>query len=86
MSQSAYIIDAVRTPRSAGKPGKGSLCNIHPQHLLGTTLSALRDRNRLNTAEVDDVIAVAAHRLPAKAWISPEWQHWMPVGILMRRV
>ena len=57
MSQSAYIIDAVRTPRSAGKPGKGSLCNIHPQHLLGTTLSALRDRNRLNTAEVDDVIA-----------------------------
>ena len=57
MSQSAYIIDAVRTPRSTGKPGKGSLCHIHPQHLLGTTLSALRDRNSLNTADVDDVIA-----------------------------
>ncbi len=54
---SAYIIDAVRTPRSTGKSGKGSLCNIHPQHLLGTTLSALRDRNLLNTADVDDVIA-----------------------------
>lgn len=57
MSQFAYIIDAVRTPRSTGKPGKGSLCDIHPQHLLGATLTALCDRNRLNTAEVDDVIA-----------------------------
>ena len=53
----AYIIDAVRTPRSSGKPAKGSLRDIHPQHLLGTTLSALRDRNNLNTADVDDVIA-----------------------------
>lgn len=54
---SAYIIDAVRTPRGTGKPGKGSLCDIHPQHLLGTTLSALRERNSLNTADVNDVIA-----------------------------
>ena len=53
----AYIIDAVRTPRSTGKPGKGKLCAIHPQHLLATTLIALRDRNDLNTADVDDVIA-----------------------------
>ena len=53
----ALIIDAVRTPRSAGKPGKGKLCDIHPQHLLATPLSALSGRNDFNTADVDDVIA-----------------------------
>jgi hypothetical protein len=29
----AYIIDACRTPRGVGKPGKGALADIHPQHL-----------------------------------------------------
>ena len=53
----ALIIDAVRTPRSAGKPGKGKLRDIHPQHLLSTTLAALKDRNSFNTADIDDVIA-----------------------------
>jgi len=52
----AYIIDAVRTPRGIGKPGKGALVNLHPQHLAATVLGALRDRNNLDTAEVDDVI------------------------------
>lgn len=52
----AYIIDAVRTPRGIGKVGKGSLANEHPQHLAATVLKALKERNDLNTAEVDDVI------------------------------
>jgi acetyl-CoA C-acetyltransferase len=52
----AYIIDAVRTPRSIGKVGKGALSHLHPQHLAATVLSALRGRNNINTAEVDDVI------------------------------
>jgi acetyl-CoA C-acetyltransferase len=52
----AYIIDAVRTPRGIGKMGKGALSQMHPEHLAATVLAALRDRNRLNTAEVDDVI------------------------------
>ena len=52
----AWIIDAVRTPRGIGKVGKGSLASIHPQQLAATVLSAIRDRNDLNTAEVDDVI------------------------------
>jgi acetyl-CoA C-acetyltransferase len=52
----AYIIDAVRTPRSIGKVGKGALSNMHPQHLAATVLKALKDRNNLNTADVDDVI------------------------------
>jgi acetyl-CoA C-acetyltransferase len=52
----AYIIDAVRTPRSIGKMGKGALSTLHPQHIAATVLKALKDRNNLNTAEVDDII------------------------------
>ncbi|MDH4041794.1 MAG: acetyl-CoA C-acetyltransferase [Gammaproteobacteria bacterium] len=52
----AFIIDAVRTPRGIGKPGKGALVNIHPQHLAATVLSALQVRNNVNTADIDDVI------------------------------
>ncbi len=52
----AYIIDAVRTPRGIGKMGKGALSRMHPEHLAATVLAALRDRNRFDTAEVDDVI------------------------------
>ena len=52
----AYIIDAVRTPRGIGKVGKGSLAHLHPQHLAATVLGAIRDRNNLDTATVDDVI------------------------------
>ena len=44
----ALIIDAVRTPRGAGKPGKGALTGIHPQHLASTVLKALQQRNNLN--------------------------------------
>lgn len=52
----AFIIDAVRTPRSIGKVGKGALAPLHPQYVAATVLKALRERNDLNTAEVDDVI------------------------------
>src|SRR5580658_8443708 len=52
----AWIIDAVRTPRGVGKLGKGALAEIHPQQLGSTVLKALAERNKLNTAEVDDVI------------------------------
>ena len=52
----AYIIDAVRTPRSIGKMGKGALSVMHPEHLAATVMAALKERNNLNTADVDDVI------------------------------
>jgi len=55
MSQ-ALIIDAVRTPRGIGKPGKGALSHLHPQHLGATVLKALKERNNLDTKTVDDVI------------------------------
>ena len=56
MSTEAWIIDTARTPRGIGKVGRGSLAHLHPQHLSATVLNALRERNDLNTGEVDDVI------------------------------
>ena len=52
----AYIIDAVRTPRGVGKPGKGALSHMHPQHLAAAVLKAIAERNNLNTADVNDII------------------------------
>lgn len=52
----AYIIDAVRTPRGIGKPGKGALSHLHPQHLAATVLKAIKERNHLDTATVDDIV------------------------------
>jgi acetyl-CoA C-acetyltransferase len=52
----AYIIDAVRTPRGSGKPGKGALVELHPQHLAATVLKAIAARNNLPANSVDDVI------------------------------
>lgn len=52
----AFIIDACRTPRGIGKQGKGALAHFHPQHLGATVLSALADRNSLDTSKVDDII------------------------------
>src|SRR4029077_4994236 len=52
----AFIVDAVRTPRGSGKPGKGALTAVHPQHLAATVLQALQRRNGFDTADVDDII------------------------------
>lgn len=52
----AMIFDAVRTPRGKGK-SSGSLYTVRPVDLLATTLRAIRDRNNIDTAEIDDVIA-----------------------------
>lgn len=52
----AWIVDTVRTPRGIGKVGKGALTHMHPQRLLAQPLQALRQRNTLDTAKVDDVV------------------------------
>ncbi|MGM0574365.1 MAG: acetyl-CoA C-acetyltransferase [Myxococcota bacterium] len=52
----AWIFDAVRTPRGRGKD-KGSLYPVRPVELLSTVLRAIRDRNELDTAEVEDFVA-----------------------------
>ena len=55
MSNTAYIYDAVRTPRSKGKPG-GTLHEVKPIDLGAGVLRALQERNDLDTSYVDDVI------------------------------
>ncbi|NND74200.1 MAG: acetyl-CoA C-acetyltransferase [Ilumatobacter sp.] len=52
----ALIIDACRTPRGIGKPGKGALAHLHPHELAATVLKALVERNDFDTADVDDVV------------------------------
>jgi acetyl-CoA C-acetyltransferase len=51
----ALIYDAVRTPRGKGKKD-GSLHQVTPVHLVANCLWALRERNQLDTALVDDVV------------------------------
>ena len=51
----AFIYDAVRTPRGKGRKD-GALHEVTPVKLAATALAAIRDRNNLDTAELDDVI------------------------------
>ena len=43
-------------PAASANTPKGALSQIHPQRLGSTVLKALAERNKINTAEVDDVI------------------------------
>jgi acetyl-CoA acyltransferase len=52
----AVIVDVLRTPSGKGKPG-GALSTVHPADLLATVLREIVERNDLDPALVDDVIA-----------------------------
>ncbi len=52
----AYIIDAVRTPRGRGKPGKGAMSGIHPQELVAQTLNRLVEKTGIDKGAVEDVV------------------------------
>jgi acetyl-CoA C-acetyltransferase len=51
----AYVYDAVRTPRGRGKKD-GSLHEVPTPRLGAKVLESLRDRNGLDTGQVDDII------------------------------
>ena len=51
----AYVYDAVRTPRGRGKKD-GSLHEVPAVRLGAKILEAVRDRNGLDTSQVDDII------------------------------
>jgi acetyl-CoA C-acetyltransferase len=51
----AYIFDAVRTPRGKGRPD-GSLHEVTSLAISAGVLNALKDRNDLDTSQVEDVI------------------------------
>jgi acetyl-CoA C-acetyltransferase len=54
--ETAWIIDALRTPRGRGKKGKGALTEVHPQELFGQTLRHLSRRSGVPAEDVEDVI------------------------------
>jgi len=51
----AYIYDSVRTPRGIGKK-TGGLAEVSPVQLATTLLKALKERNKLDTTLVEDLI------------------------------
>jgi len=51
----AFIYDAVRTPRGRGK-ADGSLHEVTALNLAAQTLAAIKERNKLDPALVDDVV------------------------------
>jgi acetyl-CoA C-acetyltransferase len=51
----AFIYDHVRTPRGRGK-ADGSLHEVTALNLAAQTLAAIRDRNKLDSSQIDDVI------------------------------
>ena len=56
----AWIIDGVRSPRGRGKPGVGSLSEIHPQRIMAQVLNGLQEKVGFDPADVEDVIAGCA--------------------------
>ena len=56
MQNQAFIYDSIRTPRGKGKPG-GALYEVKPVALLGNLLNDLKERNALDTSQVDDIVA-----------------------------
>ncbi|MDQ4421565.1 thiolase family protein [Sphingobium sp. DEHP117] len=61
--QSAYIVDAIRTPVGRGHADKGMYRDIHPADLLGRTFVGLLDHAGLDPAAVDNVIAGCVHQV-----------------------
>lgn len=55
MAETAYIYDAIRTPRSKGKQD-GSLHEVKPINLVTTLLTEMQQRHDLDTSRVDDVM------------------------------
>jgi len=55
MASEAYIFDAIRTPRGKGKPD-GGLYEVKPVDLIVNLLNAMKERNNLDPALVEDMI------------------------------
>ena len=86
----AFVFDAIRTPRGRGKPD-GRLHEVKPIALLTGLLAALQQRNRLDTARVDDVVMGVVSPvgeqggvLPKIAALAAGWD-WRCAGVQINR-
>lgn len=63
--RTAFIIDAVRTPRARRK---GRFTSVHPVDLLTWPLNALRERNSLPVEQVEDVVMGCVTQTGEQGW------------------
>jgi acetyl-CoA C-acetyltransferase len=91
VEREAWIIDAARSPRGGGKPGKGSLSHLHPQRVLAQVLDGLRERVGFDPADVDDVVCGNgshagdhAHDIGRMAVLDAGWPISVP-GVTLNR-
>ncbi|MFV0260632.1 MAG: acetyl-CoA C-acyltransferase [Acidimicrobiales bacterium] len=91
MANDAWIIDAVRSPRGIGKPGKGALSHLHPQKVLGQVLNGLAERTGIDTVDVEDVVTGNgshagdhAHDIGRMALLDAGWPITVP-GVTLNR-
>ena len=75
----AFVYDAIRTPRGKGKAG-GGLHEVTPIKLIVGLLESLKERNDLDTSQVDDVVlgcvspvAEQGAVLPKLALLASSW-------------
>lgn len=85
MSQTAVIVDAVRSPMGKGKAPKdgkpgGALSSLHPVELLGQVLKALFERNDVDPGEVEDVIAGCVSQVGEQSGPVGRWA-WLAAGL-----
>lgn len=71
-SQTAVIVDAVRTPLAKGKPG-GAHSEIHPVDLHSTVLAALVERTGIDPAVIDDVISGVVGQVGEQSGNAARW-------------
>ena len=58
----AFIIDACRTPRGIGKPGKGALAHLHPQPHQGVCADAIATLEGISRDALDQHAATSQAR------------------------
>lgn len=61
----AFIIDAVRTPRARRK---GKYSSVHPVDLFTYPLAALAERNKIDPAQINDVVAGCVTQTGEQGW------------------
>ncbi|MFE1602849.1 acetyl-CoA C-acetyltransferase [Methylobacterium sp. ID0610] len=90
MAEAAFVYEAIRTPRSRGKPN-GALNEVKPINLVTTLLREMQGRLDLDTARVDDLVmgCVSPTReqggnLPKIALQKAGWAQQVPAAQLNR--
>jgi acetyl-CoA acetyltransferase family protein len=84
----AFIVDAVRTPRARRK---GKFSSVHPVDLMTYPLNALIKRNRINPEAIEDVVAGVVTQTGEQSWcvarnavLAAGWPHTVPATTVNR--